>query len=384
VTRRNETAPAAPVARNYDYQLNDIMQPSYTPGVAELDDARAIDVTLIDPNPDQPRRTFDQAADQAALEKLGASIRRHGVLQPILVRPIGTRYQIIAGERRWRAAQIAGLTAIPSILRDITDDDEVDVLALLENVHRQDLTPLDEAHSYQRLLERLHLSKRGLADALDLNHTHVNNRLLLIENPAIEEAVQAGTLGVTVAQELARAEDPALQQELIERAKQGERVRVRDVKPATPPVAAPPAPTEVEINFHATTEPQFAAVDDGRRIDQGDVGAGDTPSVEINFHPTTPAIPRRVDLDQPTTDPPPASPPQATAARPPAEGSTKGGGKAVDPEQVRLRDLRIIQLHTGHDGEPRQLDTADKATVLRILRADLAWLENSDRQAPHD
>jgi len=152
VTRRNETTPAAPVACNYDYQLTDIMQPSYTPGVAELDDARAIDVTLIDPNPDQPRRTFDQAADQVALEKLGASIRRHGVLQPILVRPIGTRYQIIAGERRWRAAQIAGLTAIPSILRDITDDDEVDVLALLENVHRQDLTPLDEAHSYQHLL----------------------------------------------------------------------------------------------------------------------------------------------------------------------------------------------------------------------------------------
>ena len=384
MTRRNETTPAAPVARNYDYQLTDIMQPSYTPGVAELDDARAIDVTLIDPNPDQPRRTFDQAADQAALEKLGASIRRHGVLQPILVRPIGTRYQIIAGERRWRAAQIAGLTAIPSILRDITDDDEVDVLALLENVHRQDLTPLDEAHSYQHLLERLHLSKRGLADALDLNHTHVNNRLLLIENPAIEEAVQAGTLGVTVAQELARAEDPALQRELIERAKQGERVRVRDVKPAMPPVAAPPAPTEVEINFHATTEPQSAAAADGRRIDQSDAGAGDTPSVEINFHPTTPAIPRRVDLDQPTTDPPPASPPQATAVRPPAEGSMEGGGEAINPGHVRLRDLRLIQLHLGRDGEPRHLDTADRATVLRVLRADLAWLEDIDRHATRE
>ncbi len=382
MTRRNDTTPAAPVARNYDYQLTDIMQPSYTPGVAELDDARAIDVTLIDPNPDQPRRTFDPAADQAALEKLGASIRRHGVLQPILVRPIGTRYQIIAGERRWRAAQIAGLTAIPSILRDITDDDEVDVLALLENVHRQDLTPLDEAHSYQRLLERLHLSKRGLADTLDLNHTHVNNRLLLIENPAIEEAVQAGTLGVTVAQELARAEDPALQRELIERAKQGERVRVRDVKPATPPGAAPPAPTGVEINFHAPTEPQSAAIADGRRIDQGDAGAVDTPDVEINFHATTPATPHGADLDQRSTAPPPASPPQASAARPPAEGSTKGGGEAVTPGQVRLRDLRLIQLREGRDGEPRQLDTADTATVLRILEADLAWLKDSNRRAP--
>ena len=241
MTRRNDTTPAAPVARNYDYQLTDIMQPSYTPGVAELDDARAIDVTLIDPNPDQPRRTFDQAA----LDELAASIRRHGVLQPILVRPRGTRYQIIAGERRWRAAQLAGLEAIPSIMREIAADDEVEVLALLENVHRQDLDALDEAHTYRRLLERLRLSKRGLADALDINHTRVNNRLLLIENPAIEEAVQGGTLGVTVAQELARAEDPALQQEIIERAKQGERVRVRDVKLATPPVPAPPAPPGV-------------------------------------------------------------------------------------------------------------------------------------------
>jgi len=384
VTRRNETTPAAPVARNYDYQLTDIMQPSYTPGVAELDDARAIDVTLIDPNPDQPRRTFDQAADQAALEKLGASIRRHGVLQPILVRPIGTRYQIIAGERRWRAAQLAGLTAIPSILRDITDDDEVDVLALLENVHRQDLTPLDEAHSYQRLLERLHLSKRGLADTLDLNHTHVNNRLLLIENPAIEQAVQAGTLGVTVAQELARAEDPALQQKLIERAAQGERVRVRDVKSATPPSASQHAPTSVEINFHATTDPHPAPIADSQRIDQGDASAVDTSDVEINFHATTPSTPHRVDLDQPTTAPLPASTPQASAAPPPAEGSTKGVEEAVDPGQVRLRDLRIIQLHTGRDSEPRQFDTADRATVLRVLRADLAWLEDIDRRATRE
>jgi len=378
VTRRNDTPPAAPVARNYDYQLTDIMQPSYTPGVAELDDARAIDVTLIDPNPHQPRRAFDQAA----LEELAASIRRHGVLQPILVRPAGARYQIIAGERRWRASQLAGLEAVPSIVRAIGGDGEVEVLALLENVHRQDLDPLDEAHAYHRLLERLRLSKRGLAESLDLNHTRVNNRLLLIENPAIEEAVQAGTLGVTVAQELARTEDPALQRELIERATRGERVRVRDVKPAAPHGATEPAPPGMEINFHATTRRQDAPAAESRRLDQGDAEIAHKPDVEINFHPTTPAVPRRPndDPERRPTAPVPASPPQATAESPPAEGVTT----TVDPGRVRLRDLRIIQLYTGRDGEPHQLDTADKATVLRITRADLAWLENSDRQAPRD
>lgn len=350
--KRKDTRPVAPVARNYDYQFDDIMQPSYTPGVADLDDARAIDVTLIDPNPNQPRRAFDQDA----LEELAASIRRHGVLQPILVRAIEARYQIIAGERRWRAAQLAGLTAIPSIVREIADDAEVEVLALLENVHRQDLNPLDEAHTYQRLLERLRLSKRGLAESLDLNHTRVNNRLLLIENSAIEEAVQAGTLGITVAQELARTEDPALQREMIKRATHGERVRVRDVKPAAPLAAAQPETTDVEINFH----------------------------------PTGPAAPRRFDealargngLDRLTTDPPSASTPQNTAAHPSTEGPMKGVGEAVDPGHVRLRDLRIIQLHIGRDGEPRQLDVADRATVLRILKADLAWLTDSDRRTP--
>ena len=371
--KRNDTPPAAPVARNYGYQLNDIMQPSYTPGVAELDDARAIDVTLIDPNPNQPRRAFDQTA----LEELAASIRRHGVLQPILVRPIEARYQIIAGERRWRAAQIAGLTAIPSIMREIADDDEVEVLALLENVHRQDLDALDEAHTYQRLVQRLRLSRRGLADSLDLNHTRVNNRLLLIENPAIEEAVRVGTLGVTVAQELARTDDPALQQEMIERAMRGERVLVRDVKAAASPTAVHLESAEVEINFHAPTEPERAA------------------GVEINFHSTpsgTPATPRRFDedpawrdrLDRLTVTSAQASTPQTTAAHPPAEGPAQARGEDADTGQVRLRDLRIIQLHTGRDDEPRQLDAADRATVLRIVRADLAWLEDIDRRARAD
>jgi len=225
-------------------------------GVEDLADAKVIDVALIDPNPHQPRRAFDQAA----LDELAASIRRHGVLQPLLVRPDKARYQLIAGERRWRAAQRADVTAVPCIVREI-DDAEAEVLALLENVQRQDLDPVDEARAYQRLIDRLHLSQHALAVSLDLNHTYVRNRLLLIEDPRIEAAVRTGALGVTVAQEIARSTEEEQRAALLNRAEQGERLRVRDVKPpARVPdaplgennfqqAAADAAPTEIENNF---------------------------------------------------------------------------------------------------------------------------------------
>ncbi len=227
-----------------------------TVGVEDLPDAKLIDVALIDPNPHQPRRAFDQAA----LDELAASIQRHGVLQPLLVRPDQARYQLIAGERRWRAAQRAAVTAVPCIVREI-DDAEAEVLALLENVQRQDLDPLDEARAYQRLMDRLHLSQHALAVSLDLNHTYVRNRLLLIEDPRIEAAVRSGALGVTVAQEIARGTEEEQRAALLGRVAQGERLRVRDVKPPADdpgvqivenkfqPVAANAAPTEIENKF---------------------------------------------------------------------------------------------------------------------------------------
>jgi len=245
---------ARPPARN---PLSGFFTPQAV-GVEDLADAKLIDVALIDPNPHQPRRAFDQAA----LDDLAASIRRHGVLQPLLVRPDKARYQLIAGERRWRAAQRADVTAVPCVVREI-DDAEAEVLALLENVQRQDLDPVDEARAYQRLMDRLHLSQHALAVSLDLNHTYVRNRLLLIEDPRIEAAVRSGTLGVTVAQEMARDTDEEQRAALLGRAAQGERVRVRDVKPPAhdPDVqtvenkfqqaATTSAPTEIENKFQS-------------------------------------------------------------------------------------------------------------------------------------
>ncbi len=160
----------------------------------------------------------------------------------------------------------------------------------------------------------------------------------------------------------------------------GERVRVRDVKPVMPHGATEPELADVEINFHATTELQDAPTAESQRIDQGDAEIAHKPDVEINFYPTTPAAPRRPNdtPDRRSTTSVPASTSQARAESSPAEGLAA----TVDPGQVNLRDLRIIQLREGRDGEPRQLAVADKAIVLRILEADLAWLKDSDHRAP--
>ncbi len=264
---------ARPTARN---PLAGFFTPQAA-GVEDLADAKLIDVALIDPNPHQPRRAFDQAA----LDELAASIRRHGVLQPLLVRPDQARYHLIAGERRWRAAQRADLTAVPCIVREI-DDAEAEVLALLENVQRQDLDPVDEAWAYQRLMDRLHLSQHALAVSLDLNHTYVRNRLLLIEDPRIEAAVRSGALGVTVAQEMARGTEDEQRAALLGRAEQGERLRVRDVKPpADDPVvqlvenkfqqvAVDAAPTESENKFQPVGMQPLAELRHGTGADAQD------------------------------------------------------------------------------------------------------------------
>ncbi len=204
-------------------------------GVGDLPGARTIAVGLLDPNPFQPRTTFDQAA----LDELAASIREHGVLQPLTVRKVGDRYQIGAGERRWRAAQFVGLADVPCVVRALSDE-EMEVLALIENVQRADLDPLDEAHAYRRLMERFGLSLRDAAGRVKKSHEHVARRLRLIADPAVEEAVRAGTVGPSVAAELARIENPERRSALLERAEAGARLTMKDI-------LAPPASPSVTI-----------------------------------------------------------------------------------------------------------------------------------------
>ena len=195
-----------------------------------------IAVNAIDPNPNQPRVHFDEAS----LAELTASISAIGVLQPILVRPEGNdRYQLIAGERRWRAASRAGLQIIPAIVR-VTDDVSSVEQALVENLHRQDLTPLEEAAAYQQLLEDFNMTHEQVASKVGKSRSAITNALRLLGlPPSIQSLLADGRLSAGHAKALLGTPDRSLQEQLAKRAvEMGWTVRgieeaVRDSQPAS-------------------------------------------------------------------------------------------------------------------------------------------------------
>jgi ParB family chromosome partitioning protein len=212
-----------------------------TTGLAQV----AID--LIAPNPFQPRRRFPDES----LKELADSIRASGVVQPVLLRPAGGqegRYQLVAGERRWRAAKLAGLDTVPAVIRDLPDADALE-LALTENLLREDLNPLEVAHAYQALQEQHGLSHEEIADRLGINRSTVTNTLRLLRlPPEVQDLLSRGELSFGHARALLGLESSAAQKQLAARiAKQGLSVRqtenfvaLRGVKPeAKKPEAAP-------------------------------------------------------------------------------------------------------------------------------------------------
>lgn len=166
---------------------------------------REIPVEKVQPNPGQPRMTFHEET----LQELAGSIKEHGVLQPILVRPSGDVFEIIAGERRWRAAQLAGLHEIPVILRDF-DDAEVIEIAIIENIQRADLNAIEEALAYRQLIERFGHTQEKLAEALSRSRSHVANQLRLLTLPdAVQAMLRRGELTAGHARALITAAEPA-------------------------------------------------------------------------------------------------------------------------------------------------------------------------------
>ena len=174
-----------------------------------------IAVSSIDPNPNQPRVHFDEAS----LAELTASISAIGILQPSLVRPEGTdRYQLIAGERRWRAASRAGLQMIPAIVR-VTDDVSSVEQALVENLHRQDLTPLEEAAAYQQLLEDFNMTHEQVASKVGKSRSAITNALRLLGlPPSIQSLLADGRLSAGHAKALLGTPDRSLQELLAKQA----------------------------------------------------------------------------------------------------------------------------------------------------------------------
>lgn len=220
------------------------------PAVSELD------IDLLVPNPRQPR----QQIDEARLEELAQSIRANGVIQPIVVRKVSDQYEIVAGERRWRASQRAGLLKVPVAVRDVPDDKLLEV-ALIENIQRDNLTPIEEAQAYRRLTDELHLSQEAIAAQVGKDRATIANYMRLLRLPAeVRTALNEGALAMGHARALLSLTDEAAQRrvgrDVIAR---GLSVRdtealVRRESRESSPEPARPEPPRVDANTRAAED----------------------------------------------------------------------------------------------------------------------------------
>lgn len=160
--------------------------------LADAEKIEHIRLKSITVNPYQPRKVFDEEA----IQELSDSIKEHGVLQPIIVRKIGTQYEIVVGERRFRAAKLASLAEIPAIVRELSDQETME-FAILENLQREDLTPIEEAEAYQKLMDTLQLTQEQLAFRLGKSRPHIANHIRLLALPEkIRNDINSGILSM--------------------------------------------------------------------------------------------------------------------------------------------------------------------------------------------
>lgn len=193
---------------------------------ASADDSiRTLRLSQIDPNRSQPRQYFEDES----LDELSDSIRQFGVLQPILVQKKGNRYEIIAGERRWRAARKAGLTEIPAIVREYTDQETLE-LSLIENIQREDLNPIEEAKAFRRLVEEFRLRQEDLAVRVSKSRTAITNSLRLLKlDERVQDMIVQGQISMGHARALIPVEIPE-EQYLIAQQIAEKHLSVRDVE----------------------------------------------------------------------------------------------------------------------------------------------------------
>lgn len=241
-----------------------------------------IDIDLLSPNRFQPRRLVDDAG----LEALAASIKANGVIQPIVVRKVDGGYQIIAGERRWRAAQRIGMSRIPVVVRDVPVGDERQLLemALVENIQREDLNPIEEADAYRRLSEEFQLSQEAIAMAVGKDRTSVANYLRLLKLPdEVRAEVADGRLSMGHARALLGLTDGAAQRraarEVIARG-----LSVRETEALVKKLAAPESSQRtapaVDVHTRAAEERLKLALGTRVRI----IRRGSGGSIEIDFN----------------------------------------------------------------------------------------------------
>jgi ParB family chromosome partitioning protein len=241
-----------------------------------------VDIDLLTPNHYQPR----QQVDDEGLDGLARSIKSSGVIQPLIVRKRDGGYQIIAGERRWRAAQKAGLHRVPVIVKDIAPDAEQKLLqmALIENIQREDLNPIEEAHAYRRLVDEFQLTQDGVADLVGKDRSSVANALRLLKLPAdVRAEVASGALSMGHARALLPLQTEAAQRQAA-RDILARKLSVREtealVRKQTEPRATTPAPGPVkDVHTRAAEEKLRLAL--GTRVRINRKGSGGT--MEVDF-----------------------------------------------------------------------------------------------------
>ena len=230
----------------------------------EVRDVDEVDINLVEPNPDQPRTNFKKED----LEELTQSIKRNGLLQPILVRRRNGKYQIIAGERRWQACKAAGLAKVPVRIRDANDDETI-MLALVENIQRSDLNPIEEAYGYRRMMERGKMTQSEVAQAVSKGRSTIANSLRLLELPEdaqqllFEERITAGharaILSVPTAEGRRKLTDKLVEEQLSVRETEN-LARLLSGKKEQKPVEKPPVPKSYKTVARALKDTLGTAV----------------------------------------------------------------------------------------------------------------------------
>src|SRR5271155_526571 len=176
-----------------------------------------IDIDLIEPSPYQPRTRFREEA----LDELARSIQSSGIIQPLVVRPIGNRFQLIAGERRWRAAQRAGLTKVSAIVRQVPDELALE-MTLVENIQREDLNAIEAARAFERLMDEFQLTQEAVAERTGKDRATVANSIRLLKlEPTIQDWIEEGKLTAGHGRALLAVADPPLRMRYAQRASRG-------------------------------------------------------------------------------------------------------------------------------------------------------------------
>jgi ParB family chromosome partitioning protein len=225
------------------------------PGGAQPGGAQTVPIEAIRPSPFQPRRRFAEEE----LEGLAQSIREKGIVQPLLVRPIADSaadFELVAGERRWRAAQLVGLHEVPVVIRPLGDSEALEI-ALVENLQREDLSPLEEAEAYSRLTREFGRSQAGLAEAVGKSRSHVANTLRLLGLPApVRKSLEEGALSAGHARALLGAPDPAAL--AVEVVRRGLNVRATETLVRRRAAQPPPRPRHTRDADTAALERELA------------------------------------------------------------------------------------------------------------------------------